>query len=104
MHSVFLQSSASSAAVVRTTPTKSVPFDSWPEAFKYYARRRARPGDRGLGDVLERSFGKFGRLFKRFYKRVTGHECNCQERREWLNARYPFTAENTVDRVGDTGV
>jgi hypothetical protein len=75
--------------VIRPTPSKAVPFDRWPVSFRYYAKRAQR-GDVGLGDVFERDFGTFGRLFKRFYKLATGHDCGCQERREWLNARFPL--------------
>ena len=76
------------------TLEKPIPFDEWPIALKYYSLRR-KNGDTGIGDILERSFGKIGgNLFKKFWKSVTGKECGCGKRKEWLNERYPLPNKN----------
>lgn len=69
---------------------KAVPREKWPR----YARRlaaRAKPGDRGVGDVVKRIAGKAGgERFRRVYKSITGKDCGCDDRQARLNALYPF--------------
>lgn len=49
-----------------------------------------KEGDRGLGDVVERTIGPVGGdAFKKWYKKLTGESCNCKERQEDWNYMYP---------------
>jgi hypothetical protein len=51
----------------------------------------AQPGDRGLGDIVERTIGPIGgEIYKSWYKRIFGKPCGCQERKENLNSEYPL--------------
>jgi hypothetical protein len=54
-------------------------------------RALARPGDRGMGDVVERTVGPLGgTAFKGWYQKLTGRSCGCGARREELNRWYPL--------------
>jgi len=68
---------------------------SWPRWATELAAH-ARPGDRGLGDVVEREIGPFGSdAFKEWYAGVAGvmaRTCRCAEWKPVWNARYPATA------------
>lgn len=45
----------------------------------------------GLGDVVERAIGPIGGdAFKTWYKKITGKDCGCGQRKQWLNERYPL--------------
>jgi len=67
-----------------------IAFEKWPLAFKTYALRR-QAGDIGLGDILERDIGKIGgATFKVFWKSITGTDCGCDARKQWINERYPL--------------
>ena len=52
----------------------------------------ARPGDRGLGDIIERKLGGFGSAYKKWHRWTFGQECGCETRREYWNLRYPVNA------------
>lgn len=76
-------------AVVEVIPaTYSAPLADWPWWAKAI-KKRAQPREKGIGDTLARKFGGAGERFKRAMERI-GIECGCQQRQEWLNARYPY--------------
>ena len=55
-----------------------------------WLRLLSRPGDRGVGDVVERLAAIFGgRMFKVVAKAV-GIDCGCGNRQDQLNRRFPF--------------
>jgi hypothetical protein len=67
-----------------------IPRDQWPPKIRKIARHQ-QPGDKGVGDVLERRYARFG---GRFYKRalkLIGMSCNCEAEQQRLNMLYPFT-------------
>lgn len=39
----------------------------------------------GLGDWIEQKLGLFGLWYKHTYKRITGRQCHCEQRKAWLN-------------------
>ena len=56
---------------------------------KWISRFRV-PEDRGLGDTLERMLSKVGgRKFKHLMQ-LMHMPCGCEDRRKWLNERFPF--------------
>lgn len=57
----------------------------WAKALK----KRAQAGEKGIGDTLARKFGSTGEAFKKVMECI-GIQCGCQQRQEWLNARYPY--------------
>ena len=68
----------------------AVPFDQWPRWAKRL-KRKAIAGEIGVGDTVKRKLTRFGgEAYKRWYKKITGHECPCTERQGWLNAKYPY--------------
>jgi hypothetical protein len=50
----------------------------------------AIPADKGLGDVVARKFGSAGKVFQRWFKKLMGFDCGCDDRQQWLNLRYPL--------------
>ena len=49
----------------------------------------AQPGDRGLGDIIERVIGPIGgEAFKAWHLKVFGRPCGCAARRDAWNAKY----------------
>lgn len=53
--------------------------------------RLRRSGDRGVGDTVHRLLGPLGgRVIERWHERVLGRSCGCQDRRERLNAIFPY--------------
>lgn len=51
----------------------------------------AKETDRGLGDIVERVIGPVGGdLYKKWYEKIFGKPCGCQERQESLNADFPL--------------
>jgi hypothetical protein len=71
-------------------PPAPRPVSSWP----FLARRLANlrdPSDRGLGDTVARHIDRLGgEWLKRFYKRLTGGDCGCADRKAALNRRFPY--------------
>lgn len=51
----------------------------------------ARDGDKGLGDIVARVIGPIGSdVFKRWFHKLFGRSCGCQERQEEWNIQYPL--------------
>lgn len=51
----------------------------------------AQPGDKGLGDIVERTIGPVGGdAYKIWYKTTFGKPCKCNKRQDNLNERYPL--------------
>lgn len=51
----------------------------------------AKEGDKGLGDIVERTVGPIGGdAYKIWYERIFGKPCGCSERRDSLNLDYPL--------------
>lgn len=74
-----------------TVPSSEpVPRSKWSLAARLI-EKLAMPGDKGIGDTLERFLrGKGGDAYKRWFKRITGGECGCGDRRKRLNAAHPY--------------
>lgn len=75
--------------VAASPPVESDP-SKWPRLARLVHRRR-RPGERGVGDTIERLLGASGERFKVWFKRITGYDCGCDDRRDKLNASYPYS-------------
>lgn len=82
-----------------TMPTAGVPRDQWP-AWANELAGRSIPADSGIGDVIARTLGKCGSVFKSAFKKLTGRDCGCGNRQAKLNAMYPL---NVTDQ-GKTSV
>lgn len=51
----------------------------------------AKNGDRGLGDIVARVVGPIGgEAFKRWFQKLFGRSCGCQERQDEWNVQYPL--------------
>jgi len=51
----------------------------------------AKPDDKGLGDIVERTIGPVGGdAYKLWYKATFGKTCGCTKRKDNLNERYPL--------------
>lgn len=75
-----------------TNPNRSaeMPRESWPLWVKALALL-AKPGDEGIGDIVERTVGPFGgEAFKKFYEKTFGRSCGCSERAASWNAMWPL--------------
>ena len=74
------------------TVTKTRPFPVWPQwAEKFKAR--FQPGDRGLGDVIEREAGIFGsERFTVWHRSVFGDKRPCPNCPALWNRLYPIPA------------
>ena len=71
-------------------PAKAVAPKEWPLVARVIAARAAT-GEIGLGDTLARLLGAAGgKLFKRWYQKITGAPCGCKNRQERLNALFPY--------------
>lgn len=47
--------------------------------------------DKGIGDTVERLIHKTGLdSLSKTYEKLTGRNCGCNNRKEWLNNRYPY--------------
>lgn len=45
----------------------------------------------GLGDTLKSLFAKIGAdKAAKLFEKITGHSCNCEQRRKWLNRWWPY--------------
>lgn len=82
------------ATVPKKALIQPLPFDQWPLAFQKLASL-AQPGDIGLGDIVERQIRALGGdYFKKLWKRATGKDCGCDQRKQYLNDRYPLPASS----------
>lgn len=70
-------------------PVASKPPGEWPMLVRPL-KPLAQPGDKGLGDIVERQLGVAGETFKQTYAAVIGKPCGCTNRRDWLNQKYPL--------------
>ena len=62
----------------------------WP-LFLQPMKLLAKPGDKGLGDIIDRTIGPVGgEAFKKWYKVVFGKDCGCNVRQIDWNRRYPL--------------
>jgi hypothetical protein len=62
----------------------------WPLLLQPF-KLMARPGDRGLGDIIERVIGPVGGdAYKAWYLKVFGVPCGCTRRSDNLNQRFPL--------------
>lgn len=67
-----------------------LPRQEWPMAISLMANL-AGPNDAGMGDVIERIVGPIGGItFQTWYRKITGKDCGCGARKQWLNERYPL--------------
>jgi hypothetical protein len=71
-------------------PAIAVPREQWPFAARVIAKL-ATAEDKGVGDTIARVIDPLGgKLFKRWYKRITGHDCGCEDAQARLNMAYPY--------------
>jgi hypothetical protein len=64
----------------------------WPWWAKLVRFRRRQP-ERGIGDTLERIFGRLGIAWGvKWLGKVTGRVCKCKTRRDGLNISWPYNA------------
>jgi hypothetical protein len=69
---------------------KSRPTHDWPLLLRPM-KLLAKPSDKGLGDIVERTIGPVGGdAYKLWYKATFGRDCGCTKRRDNLNIRYPL--------------
>lgn len=62
----------------------------WPLVLKPL-KLLAKDGDRGMGDIVERMIGKDNsKDFQEWFRKHFGVACGCNERKEYLNQRYPL--------------
>jgi hypothetical protein len=66
-----------------------IPREQWPAKIQKVARHQ-RPGDKGVGDVLERRYARFGGRFYKRVRKLIGVSCNCEAEQQRLNMLYPF--------------
>lgn len=53
----------------------------------------AQPGDKGLGDIVERVVGPVGgEAYKKWYLQMFGKPCGCTKRKDNLNQFFPLPA------------
>ena len=50
----------------------------------------------GLGDLVEATLNKFGITEERFKKWFNLRECNCKERKKWLNNLFSWKNNNQL--------
>ncbi len=51
----------------------------------------AKEGDRGMGDIIERTIGPVGgEAYRRWWVKIFGKPCGCKERQESLNIEFPL--------------
>ncbi len=58
---------------------------------KTTTRKKAAP--KGLGDTVEQITEATG--IKKAVKWIFGEDCGCEERKEWLNKKFPYSKELT---------
>jgi len=62
----------------------------WP-LFLQPLKLLAKPEDKGLGDIIERTIGPIGGdAYKAWYEATFGKPCRCTKREDQLNERYPL--------------
>src|SRR5215469_4830092 len=83
--------------IVVRKPQQSLPVEQWPFWAKKIAGFR-REGDAGLGDTVTHLIGdERSARFKTWFAGTFGRSCGCTERREWLNARFPYPATALIN-------
>ncbi len=86
------------SAIYKAGPNFSlqpVPRDQWPMWAKALAKR-AKPGDKGIGDVVARTIGpETSGAFKAFYETTFGRPCGCNGRQKLWNTKYPLNLKAT---------
>jgi len=51
----------------------------------------AQEGDKGLGDIIQRTVGPFGgEAFKKWHMKIFNVGCGCSERQNTLNIEFPL--------------
>lgn len=70
-------------------PSQPLGRESWPMLARLLAKR-AKPGDAGLGDVVQRLAAKMGGEWYKAVRKKIGFPCRCVADQRWLNARFPL--------------
>ena len=69
---------------------RPIPRERWPRIVRTLARHRAE-GERGVGDTAKRVLHRMGGdALAWLFRKVTGRDCGCADRRARLNAMYPY--------------
>lgn len=68
-----------------------MPRQQWPWYIQLLADQ-AMSADSGIGDVVERELGEAGIRYKAAMA-AAGVPCGCDDRKAWLNARFPLKAQ-----------
>ncbi len=72
-----------------------ISYDNWPTWAKALSRR-AKPEDKGIGDVVARTIGpETSGAFKAFYEMTFGKPCGCNGRQKLWNQKYPLNLKAT---------
>ena len=67
-----------------------IPHEKWP-LWSLAIARLKKEGETGLGDTITRMIGHSNsERFKAWFQRKFGKSCGCEERRVWLNRKYPY--------------
>lgn len=78
-------------------PLNPVKEKEWPLAL-LPLKLLAQPGDKGLGDIVERTVGPVGGdAYKAWYLKIFGRPCGCTKRKDALNQRFPIALTNPVE-------
>ena len=70
-------------------------FPAKPRKFPLWATLLAAkktPEDKGIGDTIARLIGPIGGdAYKRWFSKITGKPCGCEQRQDRLNALFPYS-------------
>lgn len=67
----------------------SIPLDQWPPKIHRIAKRRIAT-DKGIGDILQRRYARWGGEIYKKLRKLIGWPCSCEMTQDNLNAMYPF--------------
>lgn len=81
----------------------AIPREHWPIWAKALALK-AKPQDKGIGDVVARTIGKENSArFEKWHRKIFGKECKCTGRRSLWNALYPLLTSQDEQSKSSSG-
>lgn len=76
----------------KTAPKPSIRLSRRPVWISTLIVRYRREDDKGLGDTVEHLLAQYGaERIVAMLKRLGLQSCGCQDRKAWLNRRYPYS-------------